>query len=723
MMSMDRRRFLKVTAITGTTAALAGCGNPENQIVRFIPEEELVPGIAVWKPSVCPLCAAGCGVIARVMDGEAEVFRKGQPGVTRMGLVRKLEGDPAHAISKGRLCVRGQAAVQVTYHPDRLVAPQRRTGDRGTGQFTEISWDEALSLLLERLDASVAAGPAQIAFLSRPRPGRRHELVAEFLRRLGAPAPITFEIFDDAVLRRANELSFGRHQLPTLDLAHTRYLVSFGADLLGTWNSPLAHSVAYGAMRRGRGGVRPKFVQVEARMSQTGASADEWLAVQPGTEGALALGLAHVILKAGLRPAAAAGRAGALVDGWTSGLPAFTPEAVARDTGVPAARIERLAREFATYGPAVAVIGGAPLAHTNGLAQALAVNALNALVGSIGTDGGVSFMPQTTLPVAQPRVLREALASAAPQVVLLDDANPVFAAPPAWKVAEWLRQVPFIASFGSFIDETSVLADLILPDHSFLESWVDSAPESGAASFVATVAPPTMRPLYDTRAMPDVLLDVGRRLKQPLTPAMPWQTFEEMLQTAATPEPAPTAAATSRPGPTPVPTAWRAPVLDGNADDFPFHFMPFASQALLDGSLAHLPWLQELPDPLTTAMWSSWVEINVRTAERLGIADGDLVEVTSTAGSLRAPVVISPGIGPDAVAMPVGQGHDTFTRYASGRGANPLAILAPMAEPATGQLAWAATRVKIAKVADADGSLILFAGATRERPDHTKGRG
>ena len=131
---MDRRRFLKVTAITGTTAALAGCGNPENQIVRFIPDEELTPGIAVWKPSVCPLCAAGCGVTARVMDGDAEVFRNGQPGVVRMGLVKKLEGDPTHPISQGRLCVRGQAAVQVTYHPDRLVAPMRRTGERGSGQ-------------------------------------------------------------------------------------------------------------------------------------------------------------------------------------------------------------------------------------------------------------------------------------------------------------------------------------------------------------------------------------------------------------------------------------------------------------------------------------------------------------------------------------------------------------------------------------------------------------
>ena len=88
---MDRRHFIKLTAISGTTAALTACGNPENQVIRFIPEEELVPGISTWKPSVCPLCNAGCGVIARVMEGDAEVFRNGQAGVIRMGLAKKLE--------------------------------------------------------------------------------------------------------------------------------------------------------------------------------------------------------------------------------------------------------------------------------------------------------------------------------------------------------------------------------------------------------------------------------------------------------------------------------------------------------------------------------------------------------------------------------------------------------------------------------------------------------
>jgi molybdopterin-containing oxidoreductase family iron-sulfur binding subunit len=151
---------------------------------------------------------------------------------------------------------------------------------------------------------------------------------------------------------------------------------------------------------------------------------------------------------------------------------------------------------------------------------------------------------------------------------------------------------------------------------------------------------------------------------------------------------------------------------------YPYYFQPYPSQAFNDGSTAHLPWLQEMPDPMTSAMWSSWVEINPQAAEKLGIKQGDVVEITSSQGSLRAPAVLSPGIGPDMVAMPVGQGHETFTRYASKRGANPVTILAPLTDTETGALAWAATRVKIARVGDADGSLIMFAGELREEPHH-----
>jgi menaquinone reductase, molybdopterin-binding-like subunit len=130
--------------------------------------------------------------------------------------------------------------------------------------------------------------------------------------------------------------------------------------------------------------------------------------------------------------------------------------------------------------------------------------------------------------------------------------------------------------------------------------------------------------------------------------------------------------------------------------------------------------MQELPDVLSTAMWSSWVEINTKTAERLGIQQGDLVEVASQAGSLRVPAVLSPGIAPDLVAMPAGQGHENFGRFASGRGANPFSILVPVTEHETGALAWAATRVKLTRVGGPDqAKLVLFAGGMSGFP-HTE---
>jgi anaerobic selenocysteine-containing dehydrogenase len=721
---MDRRDFIKLTAITGTSATLASCGNPEHQLIRFVPDEDLVPGVAEWKPSVCPACSAGCAVNVRVMEADVETVRNGQAGIVKMGVAKKLEGLPKDPINQGSLCARGQASIQITYHPDRLTQPMKRSGARGSGDYTPVSWDQGVAELVGKLDALAAAREhGTLRYLMRARHGQRRALADAFLSKFGAPAPVTFDLFADDVLREANAISFSKGQLPTIDLARSRFVISFGADLLGTWNSPVAQSVAYGEMRQGRVQVRGKLVQVEARMSLTGANADEWVPVKPGTEGVLALGLAHAIVAAKLLPASN-GRASAAIEGWSAGLPDYTPARVEQLTGVAAKRVERIARELVEFRPAVAVAGGPPLAHTNGLFHALAVNALNELLGAVGQPGGMYFTPGVS--VAQPSApsLQSLQDLASAKVVLLDAANPVYGAPKALKVREALEKVPFIASFGSFVDDTSALADLILPDHSFLESWVESRPESGSIEAVSRVFGPAMKPLHQSRAIADVLIDVAGKLKSPI--ALPWKNAEELAKSTtsvgnglqAVPN---RADASPRDGLKAVPYTYAAATFDGEPSQYPFHFLPYLSQQFGDGSVAHLPWLQEMPDPLTSAMWSSWIEINPQTAERLGIANGDLVDVTSSQGMVRAPAMIFPGIAPDMVAMPVGQGHENFTRTASGRGANPIGILAPVTTDA-GHIAWAATRVKIARAGGANGTLIMFAGELREHPGEGKTR-
>ena len=317
---MDRRSFIKLTAVSGTSATLASCGNPEHEIIRFLPDEVLTPGVAEWRPSICPLCPSGCGLTVRVMEAEVEVVRDGQAGLAKRGVAKKLEGNPDHPVNRGAVCARGQSAIQVTYHPDRITRPLKRSGARGDGKYEELGWDEAVGSLVAQLDTLAGAGDQKaLAFLTLRRPGQRSALIAQFLAGFGAPPAVVFDVLGDDVLRRANLVSFGKDQLPTFDLANSRFVINFGADVLGTWNSPVSHSLAYGDMRQGRSGIRGAFVQVESRMTQTGANADQWIPARPGTEGVLALGLAHVILEHKLRPADA-GRAGAVIAGWSSGL-------------------------------------------------------------------------------------------------------------------------------------------------------------------------------------------------------------------------------------------------------------------------------------------------------------------------------------------------------------------------------------------------------------------
>jgi anaerobic selenocysteine-containing dehydrogenase len=755
---MQRRDFLKISAATGAAAALEGCGNPDHQLIRFIPEEDLIPGVATWKPSICTLCPAGCGTLVRVMQGEAEVVRNGQLGILKMGLAKKIEGNPAHPINQGKLCPRGHAALQVTYHPDRIKNPLQRTGPRGSGQFKEISWDDAIKQLVTQLSPILASKqPGQLAIISSPLKGQRRTVVSNFAAAFNAAPPVEFEFFDNAVVKSANLQSFGVAALPTVDLGQSNYIISFGADFLGTWNSPVAQSIGYGQMRKGRPGQRGKFVQFESRVSQTGASADEWIACPPGAEGALALSLAHVIVNEKRLPTSAAGAPGVGIEGWAAGLPDYAPERMERQFGVGAATINRIAREATANSPAVALIGDPATAQTNGLFNARAVNALNALLESVGKPGGLAFSPVWGGKPATSVVNRGAesilsliapestFLSSPPKAALLVSANPVFATPAASGVRNALAKLSFLVSFGDFIDETSVLADLILPDHSPLESWLDDVSESGSTRTVVSVAPPVMAPLHNTRAMPDVLLEVAQQLGGGVAKALPWKTYDEAVKASFTQlykekgsksakdadefwskaqsqsgwwsadEKSAAVSAKSA-----APLKYSEANFDGSTDQFPFHFLPFASQMFYDGSLAHLPWMQEAPDPLSSVMWGTWVEINTRTAEKLGVKTGDTVEVTSQHGKLQAPALVTPAIAPDVVAMPIGQGHTNYTRYATGRGANPISILAPMTVEPTQSLAWAATRVKISRIGE--GKIVMFGASMEETPADTKHR-
>jgi anaerobic selenocysteine-containing dehydrogenase len=315
--------------------------------------------------------------------------------------------------------------------------------------------------------------------------------------------------------------------------------------------------------------------------------------------------------------------------------------------------------------------------------------------------------------------------------------------------AEALARVPFVLSFASFLDESTQYADLVLPDHSYLERFDTRVPTGATNRAVLTTAQPVVEPFVNSRAAGDVMLAIAKALGGGAASALPWNSFVEFLQQAAaeiqTANRGSVRAGTaeevwrqmlqrggwwSDPGQTPAqgqqsPSVnqgavqsglrFEQPRFEGDANTFPYHLQVYESNSLGDGRLADLPWAQELPDPMTTAVWSAWVEINPETAQRLNLHERDLVEVESPRGKIQAPVYVYPGIAPEVVAMPLGQGHTAFGQYASRHGVSPLAILAPTADSQAGALAFGATRVKLTKLAGRD-RLITIEGRAERQP-------
>jgi anaerobic selenocysteine-containing dehydrogenase len=708
----SRRDFLKIAA--GATAA-TGFASAVRPILLepFVrPPEDVLPGQATWYASTCRQCAAGCGIVVRVINGRA----------------KKIEGNPLHPLNRGKLCARGQAGLQVLYNPDRLKNAVRQTGGRGSRKFEPLYWDDALETLTQKV--SSLGNPNRLAFFGGRLPDHLYWLAARLLEALGAPPPVIFDLHAALEGRlTAAQLSqtfFGAPELPVYDLARAQVILSFGANFLETWMSPVAQSYAYGVLRQGSQGGRGLLVQLEPRLSATAASADEWIPVRPGTEGFVALAIGRLIVEERLGHVGSHQALAVLYQN-------VDVREMANASEVPAETLERLSHIFADANQAVAIPGGYLAGQRNGLASMLAVQALNLLVAQIGRVGGVFLShPGPTEALRQtPAVdsfdhvqdLIKRMKAGQVDLLLIHGANPAYELPAAAGFAEAIAHVPFVVSFSPFVDETATQADLILPDHTYLEAWGYQVPAPGVDRPAVSSQQPVVRPLYDTRATADVLLALAARLGGPAAEALPWPDEVTFLQEVAgglygsslgvyeaqtvagfwalwrqyggwwsekeiPREPEVTQVVTQ-------PLPLTAPQFEGDPQAYPFVLYPYPSALLADGRGANLPWLQETPDPMTTARWWTWVELNPETARSLGVSDNDVVRVISPYGQLEAPVVVYPGIRPDVVAIPVGQGHGDYGRFAERRGSNPLALVAPVTDPDTGALAWGTTRVRL----------------------------
>jgi anaerobic selenocysteine-containing dehydrogenase/Fe-S-cluster-containing dehydrogenase component len=679
---MKRRDFFKIVATTGAAAAAGGCQQATETILPLVvPNEQLVPGVAAWFATVCRECPAGCGVLARNRDGR----------------VVKLEGNPDHPVNRGGLCIRGQAALQGLYHPDRFAGPQRRDG----AIFTALGWDDALKALGERLTAARGAGKARgVALVTQLETGSLGALMDRWTQALGTRPRVAFEPFAHEAIRAANRAAFGREAVPYYAFEDAQVILNFGADWVETWINNVALPSNFARMHAFREGRAGTYIHVEPRQSLTAANADQWVRNAPGTELMVAAALLKLVVEQGADRAS--GAAVAQVD----------PKKVADESGVPHETLTALARAHVQGKPSLVIAGGAAASGSDATQLQYVVSLLNAALGNVGKTVrfGSDWAYGKATPYAEVAKLVQAMAAGEIEVLLLGPGvNPAFTLPGGLKAVDAMRKVPFVVSFAHQPDETTALAHLILPDTHWLESWGDYVPREGVNGLMQ----PTMKPIRDSRPLGDVLLSVGRAVlateegKGPL----PWAGFEPYLKAAWEPLVKGDLAAAQRQGgvwrdvpPAPVGGARAAAVsavpatLEGDATGYVL--LAYPSLRMYDGRGASRAWLQEAPDPITSVAWDGWVEIATETAKSLGIALGDVVRVTSPHGAIELPAYPTPTLHAKAVAIPIGHRYARYhvPRYV-GRPAtpqNPVALLSGTPE-AGGGVQYLGVRVTLAK--------------------------
>jgi anaerobic selenocysteine-containing dehydrogenase len=565
---LKRRDFLRTLGLGAGATALAGCeGEDPYHLERpdVAGSGGLPRGHERFVATACAQCAAGCGVSVRVVEGRAV----------------KIEGNDACPVNRGGIGPRGLSGLQVLYDPDRITGPMRRVGPRGTRDhdpeaWEPVPWDEAIEELGGRLlDLREAGTPEKVVVASGLERGMTLELWRRFARAYGTPNVIDGFSKGNGPVAIANFLMQGVRDVPAYDWSRARYVLSLGSEVLQSSCQMVYFARSRAHMRRGVSGTRSKIVHVGPVGSATARNADEWISIRPGTYGAFALALAHVLVRDGLHDEEFVRDHCVGFEPWDDEegthlglrdvLAEYAPERVAEICDVPAHQFERIAADLAEARPSFVLAGSEQYSSSNGVSAAMAVQALNAILGAIDRPGGVLTQREAPLDewpeveldeVAEAALARPILGAAlgglrsfgglaldflpdailnAPEAsvdtLLLHYSNPLFARaePERWRRA--LSRVPCIVSFSPFWDETTVeVADWVLPDHTYLERWEDAATAPSTGHPVFGIRQPVVDPVHDTMHTADVVLRLADVLDEPVREAVPWKDFKTAVK-------------------------------------------------------------------------------------------------------------------------------------------------------------------------------------------------
>lgn len=707
-----------------------------------VPED----GPVSWKETVCTLCPGGCGIKVRTIKGR----------------VVKIEGKEDHPVNRGSLCPLGYSSIQYLYGPSRVTTPMKRTGERGSGEFESIGWDAAIAEVTRKLGELRQNGKShKTAVIAGDDRGTVPYLFKRFLEAYGSPNFIRTPSSRDAHETAAYLAQGKAEQNVGFDLENAKYILSFGCGLLDGCGAPGYQFAAYS-----RFGKDHTLVQVEPRLSNTAAKAKKWLPAKPGTETALALAMASVIIDKGLHDRNFIDNHafgfedftddnGNMHKGFRSLVAEYAPSKAAEITGVDARRIESVAVEFARSDKPVAICGYYESVNTANIDKTLAVHALNALVGNINQAGGMFVFPEpeydfpevqkdnaasagTEKPRADlagsdqypqsryllnllPERILEARNNDLPvEALLVVDANPVYTLEESKKAQEAFEKIPFIVSFSSFMDETAKMADIILPDHHFLEGYRDVPAPDGVGMPVESFSAPVVDPQYDTRNAGDTIIDVAQEMGGTIGDSFPWDDYGDFLEKALSDryqnlssngyvvsrdrvagvsdafetdsgryEFHPTRRHTANNGDTDKLPGYREVEIPGSNGNNAVTLVAYKSPRIASGAVANPPFLTKTIDSKTLKEDKLFIQINPETANNLNLKQGDKAVIETSAGKATVRIDLFDGVMPGLAAMPAGLGHTAYSRFIAGKGVNVNALLRAVPDPAYGMnTAW-----------------------------------
>lgn len=670
---VTRREFLRLmgASLVMATAASA-CRRPVEKIVPYLNKpEEITPGVPNWYASTCGECPAACGLLVK----------------TREGRPIKLEGNADHPMNRGGLCARGQASILNLYDPDRLKTPLNRNSN---GDWVAVSWAEADSTLGKFFE-EIRKKKGKIRLLTDTIVSpSTNKLIQEFLSRFEDAKHISFEPLSLETLAAAQKESYGEAVIPHYHFERAKYILSFGADFLGTWLSPVEFTKQFSKGRKPENGMT-RFVAFEAVPTVTGSNADLHIPVAPGgDEVAVALGIAHeIVVKQKLSSYASNG---AIV----SRLSAHSIEAVSQSTGMDPQILIRVAKELWSHRGESLVLGGNYDVSPYSRSLHVAVNFLNSILGNDGVTVDALVSPSFQSGSSSYEALaalRAEMEEGNIDCLLIYKANPVHALP-GWDFEAGLAKVPVVVSLSDRVNETGAEVNWVLPMNHYLESWGDAEPGQGLFS----LRQPTIRPMYETRSLEDTLLAwmgqtqtsfhdyLKNYWKENFYPRagglVSFNTFWETALRDGVLD-------TRKPWNGHVPRLFNDNALLNNVLPNIEQRTPNTEQMLVvyptvphfDGRSGNNGWLMELPDPVTKITWRNYVSVAPKRAKSLGLKEGDVVRLNShdVTGSafpvFELPVHIQPGLHEETLAVPLGFGHYRTGRIGDDVGVNAFQYL------------------------------------------------